>query len=347
MSKLFSLFLIIGLCGCSSDDLDPKQTNNTLPSLPEVYDSSFRIENSSLLKDGSKVNYKGVNALQTFGLVDPEVMNAWNVEIVREFIGNLREQPIEGEAIQGSDEVWYHSLQAVVDRNRSHNRITILCPFGWVFPDGNQVLLTGLNPSEQDFYEAYKSKMKQIAEHFKDQPDVWIEVWNEPYHWENLNNYTHNLWLSDMKDMVDNLREVDGFQNIILVPGNEQGQSEEVIHEKGNELLEERYNLLFDVHAYKKWLVDTSKDQVKSRIQALNDKGFSIIFGEIGVQNVEVVMPFEHFLEAVKETNTTTLAWLWSKTSSYNNSLMDDNGNPNSHENNNFWGSTFKDFLSH
>ena len=57
--------------------------------------------------------------------------------------------------------------------------------------------------------------MKTIAEHFKNQPDVWIEVWNEPYHWNNENEYTNDLWLKDMKDMVDNLRWVEGFQNII------------------------------------------------------------------------------------------------------------------------------------
>jgi len=347
MQNLHKLaFICLLAISCTSDEINTDETNEReTPILPITEDSTFRIENSILLKNESEVSYKGVNALQTFGLVDPDQMNAWNIQIVREFIGNLGEQPLEGTAIQGSDGVWYHPLQAIVNRNRAHNRITILCPFGWVYPDGNQLLLTGLNPSQQDFYNSYASKMQQIAEHFKNQPDVWIEVWNEPYHWNNQNNYSHDLWLSDMKQMVDNLRAIVGFHNIILVPGNEQGQSEEVIHEKGDELLNQRYNLLFDIHAYEKWLVNSSKNQIKARIQKLNENGFCIIFGEVGVQNVDNVMPVKYFLEALEDTKTSILAWLWSKNSNYNNSLMDDKGHPNSHENNNFWGETFKDFL--
>ena len=44
--------------------------------------------------------------------------------------------------------------------------------------------------------------MQAIAEHFSDQTDVWIEVWNEPFHWDNQNNYSHELWLTSMEDMV-------------------------------------------------------------------------------------------------------------------------------------------------
>ena len=150
----------------------------------------FRVEGSQLLKENRPVFYKGVNALQTYGLGDAELMDRWNIEIVREFIGNLREQPISGGAIQASDAIWYHPLQSIVDQNRAHGKITILCPFGWVNQDGERTLLTGLNPLEQDFYPAYKTKMQAIAQHFSDQPDVWIEVWNEPFHWNNQNNYS-------------------------------------------------------------------------------------------------------------------------------------------------------------
>lgn len=91
-----------------------------------------------------------------------------------------------------------HPLQQIVDSHRAHGRITILCPFGWVNDQGEQVLFSGLNPKEQAFFEAYKLKMKALAEHFKNQPDVWIEVWNEPFHWNNENNYSDKLWLDTM-----------------------------------------------------------------------------------------------------------------------------------------------------
>jgi len=269
--KVRHLSLVVGVLlflGCSKDSSNPMEE---IPPIPDEIVGPFTIEGSNILKDDLAVHYKGVNTLQTFGLGNAELMNEWNVEIIREFIGNIREQPIVGNAIQGSDEVWYHSLQKIADRNRENNKITIFCPFGWVNNDGEQTLFTGLNPSSQTFYPEYKSKMKLIAEQFKNQPDVWIELWNEPYNWNNENGYNHDLWLLDMKDMVDNLRWVDGFQNIIVVPGNEQGQSEDAIIEKGRALLEDRYNLLFDLHAYEKWLMNTTQEQLVSKIQRIKN----------------------------------------------------------------------------
>jgi mannan endo-1,4-beta-mannosidase len=93
--------------------------------------------------------------------------------------------------------------------------------------------------------------MRDWANYAKTQPDVWIEVWNEPYMWNNSNGYTDALWLADMKDMVDNIRST-GATNIILVPGNRQGQGEEAILNQGKNLLTGRSNILFDLHAYER-----------------------------------------------------------------------------------------------
>jgi len=333
---VLSVFTVI-LLSCSKDE-NPSDISPALNGL-------FRIEGSNILKNDLTVQFKGVNALQTFGLVDGNLMNQWNAQIVREFIGNLNEQPIVGEAIQSSDGVWYHSLEKIVNSNRQNNKITILCPFGWM-QEGQQILFTGLNPTEQIFYDEYKIKMQQIAEFFKEQPDVWIEVWNEPYHWNNENNYNHNKWLFDMSDMVDNLRKVNGFKNIVIVPGNEQGQSENAIISNGHKLIENRYNILFDLHAYEKWLLNTTEQQLISRIQTITDKKFAFIFGEIGVQNVGDVMPVQHFLNATEKTKTTTLAWLWNQNSKDNNALLTDNGLPNATVDNNMWGIRYREFLN-
>ena len=187
--------------------------------------------------------------------------------------------------------------------------------------------------------------MKAIAEQFQNQPDVWIEVWNEPYSWNNSNGYNHDLWLSDMRDMVDNLRAVDGFQNIILVPGNEQGQSEAAILEKGSSLLQGRYNLLFDLHAYEKWLVGTSEPEVSTRLENIKTNGLAFVFGEVGIQNVGEVMPVQHFLDAVEDSQITTLAWLWNLNSQDNSALLTDTGLPNSRSENNFWGTVYQSFM--
>lgn len=307
--------------------------------------STYSIKGSEILVNSNPQNFKGVNGMNSFGIGDHSLMVNWNVKIVREFIGNLKEQPINGSPMRSSNNEWLHSLQDIVDENRANNLITILCPFGWVDDSLNQILFTGLNPSEQFFYEDYKLKMKKIAENFKNQPDVWIEVWNEPYHWNNENNYSHDIWIQDQLDMVKNLREVEGFTNIILVPGNEQGQSEASILEKGNELLSKNYNILFDLHAYEKWLIGTTKNSIIERINALNNLGVSIIFSEVGVINSSELMNVHPFLEATNQTNSSVLAWLWNLNENDQNSLLTKEGNANNKNNNN-WGSTYQSFLS-
>lgn len=343
-----NLVLIIGIAcfvsACGKGDSDPMLEE--LPPIPTEFKGPYLIQEGNILENGQTISYKGINTLQTFGLGEHDLMNEWNVQLIREFIGNLREQPIDGSAIQGSDNVWYHPLQEIVDRNRANNKITILCPFGWVNNSGERTLFTGLNPSAQPFYIQYKTKMRQIAEHFKDQLDVWIEVWNEPFHWNNQNEYSDALWLNDMADMVDNLRWVEDFQNIILVPGNEQGQSEEVILTKGNELQQGRYNLLFDLHAYEKWLLNSTENEIVTRIQNLKNENIPFIIGEIGVQNVGEVMPVQHFLNAAVTTEITVLAWLWNLNSDDKNALLNSNGSPNASILNNFWGSKYKEFLA-
>lgn len=264
--------------------------------------------------------------------------------MVREFIGNLREQPSTGTAIQDSQGKWLHPLKEIVARNRTAGIVTILCPFGWVNEQGIQTLFTGLNPSEQDFYTSYKSSIQEIARHFAGETDVWIEVWNEPYHWNNENSYNHELWLEDMRDMLSNLRSVDGFDNIIVIPGNEQGQSEESILSYGQSLMNEDQNIMFDLHAYEKWLTNTSMSLISARLTMLRDRNIPFLFGEIGVRNVGELMEPSAFLSLAQDQKINTLAWLWKKEANDNNALLNENGTANNLSNNN-WGALFKSFL--
>lgn len=332
---IFAFLSIISLTlwSCSHEKLEPKSVNE------------FEVNGSTITRNNIAFYANGVNTLNTFGLSNGELIKPWNIKIVREFIGNLREQPIEGAAILDATGSYLHALQTVVNANRVNGVVTILCPFKWVDEQGAQTYFTGLNPTSQTFYQSYKVKMRAIAEQFKNQPDVWVEVWNEPYHFNNSNSYTHYLWLSNQIDMVDNLRAVDGFNNIIVVPGNEQGQSESAILEQGKWLLENRTNIVFDLHAYEKWLLNTTKAAIKTRVSNLNAAGFSFIFGEVGVINASGLMPVDAFLSAVSETNTITLAWLFNRNTGDQNSLLTDDGLENNTNNNN-WGSTFKSFLN-
>lgn len=325
----------------SMSSCDDTPTGNDIFTQPETM---YATAHGQLTYQQAPVWFRGVNAMHTFGLGDQSLLDEWEVAVVREFIGNLREQPIIGAAIQGTDGAWLHPLEDIVAANRAHHRITVLCPFGWVNAQGKQTLLTGLNPSAQGFYDDYKLRMRQIAAHFAGEPDVWLEVWNEPYHWNNEHGYTHDLWLIDMVDMLTNLRSVGGFDNMVLIPGNEQGQSEAAILAKGAMLLEGQYNVLFDLHAYEKWLNDAEVNATVARIAQLQDKGFPLIFGEVGVINASGLMPVMPFLEAATLTRTSTCAWLWNRNSADQNALLTEDGLPNDQDNLS-WGSTYKAFM--
>lgn len=340
-ASLFSLTLFFTACSKDPTTTEPEPMEDPIRDTPT---RPFAIEGAAITFEGVPITYNGVNALQTFGLGDPDLMNEWNVEIVREFIGNLREQPLTGGPILASNNVWYHPLQAIVDQNRANGKITILCPFGWVNENGERQLLTGLNPKDQSFYEDYKIKMRSIAQQFKDQPDVWIETWNEPFHWNRENGYSDEMWLDTQAELVDNLRSVEGFKNIIVVQGSEQGQAESVVLNKGKDLLEDRYNLLFDFHAYEKWLIGTTQEEISTRFTALRNAGFAFVIGEVGVENASGLMEVEHFLDAAKQNEASVMAWLWNKNSGDVNALMDDDGNPNENGNNN-WGSVFRSYI--
>ena len=50
---------------------------------------------------------------------------------------------------------------------------------------------------------------------FKDQNDVWIEVWNEPYRYDLTDGYTDAIWLQNMNELTAIIRAT-GNKNIIV-----------------------------------------------------------------------------------------------------------------------------------
>jgi mannan endo-1,4-beta-mannosidase len=43
-------------------------------------------------------------------------------------------------------------------------------------------------PKQTSWWSSYKLILQNIQ--FKNQPDVWIEVWNEPYRYDRADGYT-------------------------------------------------------------------------------------------------------------------------------------------------------------
>ena len=330
-----ALLLALALAACGGA---PTDSSATAP-LTRPATSTFAIAGAAILQNGHAVTFAGANALHVYG-GNSDAMPAWRVRIVREFIRNLHDQPITGAtAYSATSNAYFHSLRSIVEDNRRNGLITILCPFGWDTLD-----LLGLNPSAQPFYAALKDRMRAIATEFRDEPDVWLEVWNEPYWWQGGRGYSDDLWLSDMADMVDNIRS-SGNRSIVLVPGAETGQSEAVLLTRGAQLLQGRRDILFDLHAYEQWLVGTTPASVAARIRALQDAGLALIFGEISPFNAGAQMDVRIVLDAAVAARVGAMAWVWKDDATDRAALRTAVGSPNDASNGG-WGTTFRTFLA-
>jgi mannan endo-1,4-beta-mannosidase len=321
LSPLLCLFLI----ACSKTDDNPPATN-----------APFAIVGSKLQRNGSNTQLIGANSFHSFSAGSRD-MNAWNMDIAREFIGNVKEQPITGFPIRSATGAFLHSLQAVVDSNRLNNRITIICAFGW---DGyDSTAFTGRFPSRTRWYAEFKQKLTAWATQFANQPDVWLEVWNEPYRFDRMDGYTDQSWLADMNDLVAVVRNA-GNNNILLVPCAEQGQDESVLNNVGANFLSGKKNILFDVHAYEKWL-DVPVASMEARLTRLQQNNLPVIIGEVAPKNAGILMNPQAFLESAYNKGFSICAWVWKYDGNDIDALLTSSGQANNNNNNN-WGSLFQ-----
>jgi mannan endo-1,4-beta-mannosidase len=254
------LFLAAILFSCSKKSSSP-ETNDALV--------KYTISGTKIFNNNLEVQLIGVNAFHVFSPRGSD-MNSWKIDVSREFVGNMQQQPISGNIIQDSTGALLYPLQTIVDSNRVNKRITILCPFGW---NGlPATVFSGLMPTQTYWWPEFQTKLRQWAVQFANHPDVWIEGWNEPYRYDRNDGYTDDIWMNDMNTMVNIIRNA-GNRNIVLVPCAEQGQDESVLNNKGGAFLSGKTNILFDVHSYENSLL-----QPDAQIGAGSNSYIKIIF---------------------------------------------------------------------
>ena len=307
---------------------------------------TYTVSNGQILVNGIARAFRGANTLHVFG-GNSGGTDAYRMDMVRVFVGNLKEQPLSGYTIQDSNGSYLHPLQDVVNDNRAHGKVSIICPFNW---DGTSATkFTGLYPAWQSFFSDYKLRMQAIARQFQNQPDVWIELWNEPYPYDGAGGYSqysadHSWWRDDMETMIGNLRGA-GYTGIIVVPGSAQGQSEDSLLARGQEVLnwDPQHKLVFDVHAYEQWLLSNTQAQIAARIKAVQDKGLALVFGKLGPMNAGTLMNPADFLTAADARGVSVTAWLWKQDAGDPDALQKADGTPNDNANNH-WGTLYRDF---
>jgi mannan endo-1,4-beta-mannosidase len=326
--RLLQIFVILSMfaIACKKD----KQTASP------NYTDPFTIVKNKVYNYNKPVQLIGANAFHVFGAGGSD-MNGWNMDITREFVGNMSEQPLTGFAVQDANGAYLHSLQAVIDSNRANKRISIICPFGW--NGTNATIFSGKTPNQTYWWNDFKIKLKEWAIHFKNQPDVWIEVWNEPYRYDRADGYTDDIWMNTMNELAGLIRNT-GNNNIIVIPCAEQGQDETVLNNKGPLFLSNQKNILFDIHAYEKWLLVSGTD-ISNRLQRLKQNNLPVFFGETAPLNAGVLMNAKPFLDTVYNQGLSVCAWVWKYDANDKDALLTATGLPNNNNNNN-WGTNFR-----
>ena len=323
----FLLLLISLTLFCSCKKAVSGNNNQTWP---------YQIKGNKIYSNNQPVELIGTNALHVFSAGGSD-MNSWHIDIAREFIGNVKQEPLTGNVILDANGSYLYPLQTIVDSNRANNRITILCPFGW---DGTaSTVFSGTMPAKTYWWNNLKNQLQQWAIQFVDQPDVWLEVWNEPYNYNRSDGYTDDIWVSDMNTLVSVIRNT-GNKNIILVPCAEQGQDESVLNNKGQSFLSGKSNILFDIHAYEDWLL-IPVTQMGSRLRELETNDLPVLFGETGPMNAGVLMNPAAFLDSIHQQGLSACAWVWKYDSTDADALLTQQGLPNNNANND-WGNLYK-----
>ncbi len=307
---------------------------------PTVNNSPYAVSGTRILYQSKAIQLIGANTFHVFSAGGSD-MQSWHMDVAREFIGNVKETPLSGSVIKDSNGSYLYSLQTIVDSNRKAGRITIIGAFGW---DGTgNTMFTGTRPTQTSWWSSFESKLQQWAVQFKDQPDVWLEVWNEPYRYDGADGYTDDIWVSDMNALVTIVRNA-GNNNIVLVPCAKQGQDETVLINKGKSFLNGKSNIIFDVHAYERWLLDAPAN-IGTRLGLLQQQGLALIFGETAPMNAGTLMNPQPFLDSAYHRGLSICAWTWKYSNTDQDALLGTDGSPNNNNNNN-WGSTYKAFAA-
>jgi len=243
---------------------------------------------------------------------------------------------LERVAITNVNDVNISQLQQIVDDNRAHGIVTILDCHQW--GTGNDGGYTGVDPQSEWWYNDYKNKLGQIAAHFANQSDAWIETWNEPYQNGDQNQASGNeRWVGFEKEAIGIIREA-GNNNIIVVNAPNWGADDGAIVAKGNEILNGQNNILFDLHGYDGMDGPNNSEQSdENKIRAMQNVNEAVLIGETGPSNNDNHMDPTPVLDAVRKTGVSITAWCWGSGDGNRIAAEDGSGRTN-------WGNQYISF---
>ena len=262
----------------------------------------FSVDSNWILKNGVPWEFVGADNMAVFSLpYNYSPQQSFGMDITRECI----DMKLTGDA----------DLQSIVTSAENSGQVLILAGFWYdsdAFSGGTTAYpgcqLLGSNPQSDTRWSAIMNRWKQIANlsFIKNNTNVWINPWNEPYAWDGSNGYTNDMWENDANAMIDSIRST-GANNIVVIEGSNMGQGDSVIIERGQNVRQGRSNIIFDIHAYNsKWNI--AAEEIKLRFQAIHNTGNAFIIGEFANNGDEVWQPI---MDACRAEKVSLLAWLW------------------------------------
>jgi hypothetical protein len=269
----------------------------TAPASFAAATDSFRVEGTRIFKNGDTSKgwiARGLNMMNQFDRKSSQIgSHGFNANIVRECVFDLKDITFGTGTTQAwnpdsNSNVTLHGLRNLVNDNRgsstttSDDKVTILVPFS--YEDFDRV--TGKNPYDMWYFTdgSYNNRLAAMADAFKNDGDVWISTWNEPYG----DDWTNTSWYHDQLSMIRAIRNT-GNNNPIVVCGTLFANSMQEFLDNGQYLLNAApnttdgrgKNIIFDWHAYK-YMEWYDQATIEARIQEVKDKNLCMIMGEYG-----------------------------------------------------------------
>ncbi len=159
---------------------------------------------------------------------------------------------------------------------------------------------------EGNDWEVLKDFWRDMAQEFKDNPNVWFNLHNEP------GNATANpQWVTYHRELIDIIRNEDAH-NLIIVDGESWGQDKHTRTLKNSALkvMENNENILFSLHVYEQWNHDNA--DLDAYFNSLYNLGIPIIVGEYGSYNggQNTLAASTKMMEAAQEREIGRVVWV-------------------------------------
>lgn len=230
----------------------------------QINNSPFQVVGTQIYDpDGREFITKGINMFSWQGLTQVDsLINDWGFNTIRvpNYLLGSYGQPHPADNSYGTN-------HQIVDAFTSQGAVVIF--------DAHDRIGGYYQNTE---WEILKNYWREMAREFKDNPNVWFNLHNEP------GNATPNpeKWVSYHRELIDLIR-AEGANNLIVVDGEAWGQDyhTQTIATHAREILNKNQNIVFSIHAYEQW----NDNDIASYLDELYVRDIPVIIGEYGAEN--------------------------------------------------------------